>query len=134
MDARIERIGRFPFRAQFHLRGQELDYLARRGLPVMREHARDFVTTRLAPAVPAKDGKQTPWGGHPVFRAQHATGTCCRGCLAKNHRIAKGHALTEREIDYVVSVICRWIEVDLARARSAEAGERVGLSDQPRLL
>jgi hypothetical protein len=43
-------------------------------------------------------------------------------------------ALTEREIDYVVSVICRWIEVDLARARSAEAGERVGLSDQPRLL
>lgn len=120
IDARIERIGRFPFRAKFHLRGQELDYLARRGADVMPEHARDFVTARLAPAAPAKDGRQTPWGGHPVFRAQHATGTCCRGCLAKNHGIPRGQALTERQIDYVVSVICRWIELDLARSRAAD--------------
>ncbi|VFT76303.1 Uncharacterised protein [Klebsiella aerogenes] len=26
-------------------------------------------------------GKQTPMRGHPVFIAQHATATCCRGCL-----------------------------------------------------
>lgn len=122
MDARIERIGRYPFRAKFHLRGQELDYLARRGTAVMREHARDFVVDRLAPAAPAKDGKQTPWGGHPVFRAQHATGTCCRQCLARNHGIPRGHALTDKQIDYVVAVICRWIDLDLARMRAQERG------------
>ena len=117
VDTRIERIGRFPFRARFHLRAQELAYLARTGVDAMPQHARDLVTARVAPAHPAKDGKQTPWGGHPVFRAQHATGTCCRGCLEKNHGIRRGHALSQRELDYVVAVICRWIELDLARSR-----------------
>jgi hypothetical protein len=32
--------------------------------------------------------------GHPVFIAQHATATCCRGCLAKWHDIPAGRALT----------------------------------------
>lgn len=117
IDARIERIGRFAFRAKFHLREQELEYLRRRGLGVVPEHAREIVVARVAPARPAKDGAQTPWGGHPVFRAQHATATCCRGCLEKNHGIRRGHDLSEREIDYVVAVICRWIDLDLERAR-----------------
>lgn len=48
--------------------------------------------------------------GHPVFVAQHATATCCRGCLAKWHSIAAGRALSEGERDYVVSVIAAWLE------------------------
>ena len=36
-----------------------------------------------------KDGKQTPMKNHPVFIAQHATATCCRGCLEKWHHIPK---------------------------------------------
>lgn len=118
IDARIDRIARFPFRAQFHLRSREIHYVAMRGLDVVGDHARDFVTQRVAPARPAKDGKQTPWGGHPAFRAQHATGTCCRGCLAKNHAIPRGRDLSEAEIDYVVAVIRRWIERDLERMRA----------------
>ena len=47
---------------------------------------------------------------HPVFIAQHATGTCCRGCLEKIHGIPKGRSLTEEEIKYVVCVIMKWIE------------------------
>ncbi len=112
LDARIERIGRIPFRAKFHLRPVEREYLASRGMPVIRQHAQEFVDARLAPAFPAKDGKQTPWGGHPVFRAQHATATCCRTCLQINHAIPKGHELTPREREYVVDVICRWIELE----------------------
>ncbi|MEV8212517.1 DUF4186 domain-containing protein [Leifsonia sp. NPDC077715] len=113
LDARIARIGRIPFRAKFHLRPVEREYLASRGLPVIRQHARDFVDARLAPALPEKDGKQTPWGGHPVFRAQHATATCCRRtCLQINHGIPKGHELTPREREYVVDVITRWIELE----------------------
>ena len=47
--------------------------------------------------------------GHPVFIAQHATATCCRGCLWKWHRIEKGRPLTEDEIDFVVELVMGWI-------------------------
>jgi hypothetical protein len=46
------------------------------------------------------DGKQTPMRGHPVFIAQHATATCCRGCLEKWHAIPHGRALSEQEQRY----------------------------------
>jgi hypothetical protein len=36
--------------------------------------------------------------------------TCCRGCLAKWHRIPKGHPLTPEQIDYIVAVLARWLE------------------------
>ena len=47
--------------------------------------------------------------GHPVFLAQHATATCCRGCLEKWHGIEKGRALSDDEQRYVADVIMRWI-------------------------
>jgi hypothetical protein len=46
---------------------------------------------------------------HPVFIAQHATATCCRGCLQKWHQIPKGRALSDREVQYIVAVIERWL-------------------------
>jgi hypothetical protein len=110
IDERIERIGRHHFRARFHLRGRERALVELRGMPVMREHARDLIAKRLAPAEPYKDGKQTPYRGHPVFVAQHATATCCRTCLQRWHGIEKGRELTAYERGYVVEVICRWIE------------------------
>jgi hypothetical protein len=45
--------------------------------------------------------------------AQHATGTCCRTCLQRNHGIEKGRELTTEEQAYVVDVICRWLASDL---------------------
>ena len=63
---------------------------------------------------PYKDGKQTPYRGHPVFVAQHATATCCRSCLERWHGIPKGRELRTDEQAYAVDVICRWIETDLA--------------------
>ena len=71
----FERLGRSEFRSRFRLRGRELEYLRRKGLEVVLEHAADFVEKRLAPADPANDGKQTPMGNHPAFVAQHATAT-----------------------------------------------------------
>lgn len=47
--------------------------------------------------------------GHPVFIAEHATATCCRGCLYKWHKIRKGKDLSEKEIKYVVDIIMEWI-------------------------
>ena len=48
--------------------------------------------------------------GHPVFVAQHATATCCRGCLAKWHGIAAGRPLAAEEEAHVVAAIARWLD------------------------
>lgn len=116
LDARLDAIARHPFRAKFHLRARERAYVELRGMETVRTHARGFIDQRLAPAAPRNDGKQTPWGGHPVFRAQHATATCCRSCLLKAHDIPMGRALDQDERDYVVDVICRWVERECASA------------------
>ena len=75
-----------------------------------QKHALDFIETRIAPRFPKNDGKQTPMRGHPVFVAQHATATCCRGCIQKWHGIEKGNALTHGEILFVTDLIMTWIE------------------------
>jgi predicted Fe-S protein YdhL (DUF1289 family) len=75
---------------------------------VMKQ-ARELLAARLVPAVIANDGRQTPWRNHPVFVAQHATATCCRGCLEKTHEIRKGHELTPDELRHVLDVIERWL-------------------------
>ncbi len=104
------------FRRRFRLRGAELGYLRGRGMETVLRHADEMIAARLAPAEPPNDGRQTPMRGHPVFLAQHATATCCRGCLAKWHRIPKGRELTSRERGYVVSVIERWIRAQESAA------------------
>jgi hypothetical protein len=80
----------------------------------MRAHAAEIIAERLAPAEPRNDGRQTPYRNHPVFVAQHATATCCRTCLETWHGIAKGHRLDRDERAYVVEVIGRWIDRELA--------------------
>jgi len=109
MDELFEALGRSEFRRRFRLGAKEAMYLSEKGLDTILEHARDFVRRRLAPAEPVNDGRQTPMRNHPVFVAQHATATCCRGCLEKWHKIAKGRPLSDREVEYVVSVIRRWL-------------------------
>jgi hypothetical protein len=119
LDDRIEAIARHPFRAKFHLRGRDRATAILRGPSAIRAHAGDLIAKRLAPAEPHNDGKQTPYRGHPVFVAQHATATCCRTCLRKNHGIEPGVELTPEQQDYVVDVICRWIERELASSSRA---------------
>ena len=109
MDELFAGLGRSRFRSRFRLSGKEEEYLKQKGLAKILEHARDFVTTRLADAEPANDGRQTPMKNHPVFIAQHATGTCCRRCLEKWHHITKSKPLTEKQIDYIIEVLKRWM-------------------------
>ena len=113
IDARLDRLARQPFRAKFHLRGPERATAELRGPRAIRAHAADLVAVRLAPAEPVKDGRQTPYRGHPVFVAQHATATCCRSCLERWHEIPKGRDLTPQEQTYVVTVILTWIRREL---------------------
>ncbi len=80
-DRLFARLARSTFRSRFRLGGKERQYCLDKGPEVIDRHAADFIRQRLAPAAPINDGKQTPMRGHPVFIAQHATATCCRGCL-----------------------------------------------------
>ena len=84
-------------------------------MDTIREHARDFIAKRESPAVIPNDGKQTPMKGHPVFVAQHATATCCRGCICKWHKIQPGRELNEAQQEYLVDVIMTWIRNELDR-------------------
>ncbi|MCU0918561.1 MAG: DUF4186 domain-containing protein [Planctomycetes bacterium] len=110
LDELFAALERSEFRRRFRLRGREAAYLQQKGLETILAHARDFIEQRLAPAEPLNDGQQTPMRNHPAFIAQHATATCCRGCLEKWHQIAKGRPLSDREVQYVVAVLRRWLE------------------------
>jgi hypothetical protein len=110
LDELFESLGRSRFRSRFRLGSKETSYLREKGLERILEHSSDFIHARLADANPFKDGRQTPMRGHPVFIAQHATGTCCRKCLEKWYGIAAGKPLNEQQIDYILCVLHRWLE------------------------
>ncbi len=110
-----KRLSQSKFRSSFSLKANDRSYVSEKGMEKVREHAYDFIKKRLAPANISNDGKQTPMRGHPVFVAQHATATCCRGCLEKWHRIPKGRELTDGEQEYVVSVIMEWIHREMQK-------------------
>ena len=106
----FERLAQSKFRSRFHLNDAERKYAKKLGADGLRKHASDLIAKRLAPEIIDNDGKQTPMSGHPVFVAQHATGTCCRGCLEKWHGIPKGRVLSANEQQYVIDVLIKWIE------------------------
>jgi len=115
LDDVFEALKRSTFRRRFRLSPRERAYIANKGLETVRRHAADFIAMKLGPAFPKNDGKQTPMRGHPVFIAQHATATCCRGCLEKWHGIRSGHALSEAEVAHVLAAIDRWIGQQLSQ-------------------
>lgn len=109
-DFYLNKLKNSKFRNNFHLSEKDLDYIDEKGMEKIKSHACDFVRKKLAPKDLPNDGRQTPMRGHPVFVAQHATATCCRGCLFKWWKIPRGRELTEREVDFVVGLILAWIE------------------------
>jgi hypothetical protein len=114
VDDALERLASDRFRARFRLRDAERASIEHYGTDGVRAHAVRFITERLAPAQPVRDGRQTPWRGHPVFIAQHATATCCRSCLERAHGISTGRALDADEQTYVVELIMRWLQDQFA--------------------
>ena len=106
----LESLKKSKFRSKFKLTEKDRQYIQDKGIDTIRQHAIDFIKTRIAPQNPKNDGKQTPMRGHPVFVAQHATATCCRGCIQKWHGIKKGRVLNDEEIEFIVGLVMRWIE------------------------
>lgn len=112
LDNLFFRLSKSKFRSRFKLSLKDKNYIKKVGMIKIKSHAEDFIKKNLT-CLLIKDGKQTPMHGHPVFVAQHATATCCRGCLAKWHKIEKTHNLTRKEEDYIVQVIMLWITKEM---------------------
>ena len=117
LEATFARLNQSPFRSRFHLSEKDRQLIAAKGMAMIRAHAIDFVKTRLAPAEPRNDGKQTPLRGHPVFVAQHACACCCRGCLQKWYHVPLGIELSEDQQTRIVNLLMAWIERELSRTR-----------------
>jgi len=105
----IENLSKSKFRSSFHLKEKDIAYINEKGIEIIKKHAYDFINKRLSKKYIINDGKQTPFKGHPVFIAQHATATCCRNCLYKWHKIPMNKELTNDEINYIVDIIMLWI-------------------------
>ncbi|EAN8508309.1 DUF4186 family protein [Salmonella enterica] len=88
LEPLFARLARSTFRSRFRLGVKERQYCWDKGAEVIDKHAADFI-------------------------AQHATATCCRGCLAKWHHIPQGEALSEAQQQYIVSVIHYWLVIQM---------------------
>ncbi len=113
---RKQKLAGSKFRSRFRLVPADIVYIRKTGWERIEQHTQDFIRDRLASAQPQNDGKQTPYRGHPVFKAQHATATCCRGCLQKWYGIPKGRMLNEEEKKRVQTVILDWIHERFSEA------------------
>lgn len=108
-DEAFTKLARSRFRSRFGLTEADKRYVAEKGMETIRIHAEDFVRQRLAPAHPLNDGRQTPMRGHPVFKAQHATATCCRGCLEKWWKVPRNTELSVEQQRKIVNFLMEWI-------------------------
>ena len=110
----LDSLAKAKFRGSFHLNKKMKDYVKEKGMEKIISDAYEIIKKRIAVKNPLNDGKQTPMKQvHPVFIAEHATGTCCRGCLERIHHISKNKELNEEEINYIINIIKTWIEREI---------------------
>ena len=83
MNDIFDKLSKSKFRSSFKLKDKDKEYIKSKGIDTIEKHAYDFIESRVSGDNILNDGKQTPMRGHPVFVAQHATATCCRGCIYK---------------------------------------------------
>ncbi len=112
-DDILYKLSKSTFRSSFKLKEKDKLYVKEKGLDKIREHTKDFIQKRIAPANLKNDGKQTPMKGHPAFIAQHATASCCRKCIEKWHKFKPDKELTQNEQEYLTGLIMRWIELQI---------------------
>lgn len=110
----LAKLARSKFRSSFRIRLKDREYYRKKGRDTINRHAYELLRDRVGVAEPHNDGKQTPFRGHPVFTAQHATATCCRGCIEKWHRIPKHRLLTEAELQRSTALVIAWMDQQMS--------------------
>jgi len=103
----MQRLSFNQSRQRYFLSLRFKQYVYDKGLEELRNEAR-FMVNKNIKNKPENDGNQTPIN-HPICIAMHATATCCRKCLFKWHRIPGYLELSEKQVEYLVSLIMGWI-------------------------
>jgi len=114
INKKLASLSKSKFRSSFSLNEKDKEYIKERGLLKIEEHASDFLNSRIK-IKPKNDTKQTPFKGHPVFKAQHGTGICCRKCIRNWHKIPREKTLDEEEIQYLKEVLMTWIRKEMKK-------------------
>lgn len=83
LDRQLDVLARNKWRGSKRLSRALLLYAHEKGIETLERHAREILPSRVFVGNNPRDGKLTPYKGHPVFVAQHATATCCRRAMAK---------------------------------------------------
>jgi hypothetical protein len=112
IDQKLIALNKSKFRRNQKLSRKLTAYAREKGLATLEKHAWDLLSKRLFPEISnfkIPDGKQTPYRNHPVFLAQHGTGTCCRKCLWKWHRISTVGEIPEKYQHYIIAIIIEWL-------------------------
>ena len=104
----LTKLQKSKFRSRFKLSLFDKYYINDKSVHVIKKHTYDFFDRKLKIKL-KNDGMQTPWKRHPVFVDQHATATCYRKCLEKWHGISKSKILNEKQLNYCVNMIMKWI-------------------------
>ena len=112
INNKLDSLSKSKFRSSFRLRNYMIDYINDKGMDTIEEHTEAFIEKNLSKLLP-NDGKQTPTKNHPVFIAQHATATCCRGCIEKWYKIPKDKELSIKEKRFIKALIIEWINNEL---------------------
>jgi len=110
----LDKLSKSKFRSSFKLNQKDIEYINEIGLDKIKEHAVDFVNVKLKPDYPKNDTRQTPYHGHPVFKAMHACACCCRKCLNKWYNVNLGVELTDTQRDKIVNLLMEWINKELS--------------------
>lgn len=106
-----------------HIDQRATNYARRKGRANMRPAAENRLRRSVGKAAHSRDGIQTPKAGNPVFYAQHATATCCRGCTEIWHGIPRDRDLTDDEVGYFTDLVMLYINERLPNL--SETGEKV---------
>lgn len=123
IDEALAKLEKSKFRSSFHLKKADIEYIDKKGMDTVKRHAAEIISKRLAPAVIANDGAQTPTHGHPVFVAQHACACCCRGCLEKWYKVPRKTELTKTQQEKTVALLCEWISREYNSYREKNNGK-----------
>ncbi|MBS3066936.1 DUF4186 family protein [Candidatus Pacearchaeota archaeon] len=112
MNLIFQKLNASKFRREIHLSEEEKNFVRDKCLDKIIEDAYNFLDKNIR-SKKDNDGKQTPWRGHPVFVAQHATATCCRKCIKKWYKIPENKNLDDKEVKFFIEIILEWIDKEI---------------------
>ena len=115
IENKLNSLDNSKFGSSFHLGNYMKEYIKSKGIDTIEKHCDDFINKNLKIYNKEKGGNQTPTKNHPVFIAQHATATCCRGCIEKWYHIPKEKELNDKEIKSIKAIIMSWINREIKK-------------------